>query len=171
MRPAASNEAGLYVDGCLCHNRRCYGKSVRKTLLSFCEMKAMITFVQGLPLLSCGRRPSGRRQRPSERSSVRKTAAGSAEGVTPCRVEGRALAGFQGRALNPSGEPTTTEAQPVVIVGYIKASLEVSLPLPLFVRCPPVLGYCTLCPCDWCLRCTCCRCFSCRYSFRSLWSR
>jgi len=33
-------------------------------------------------------------------------------------VEGRALAGFQGSALNPSEEPTTTEAKPVVIVGY-----------------------------------------------------
>ena len=40
---------------------------------------------------------------------------------------------FQGRALNPSGEPTATEAKPVVIVGYIKASLEVSLPLPPLV--------------------------------------
>lgn len=62
------------------------------------------------------------------------------------RVEGRTLAGFQGRALNPSEVPTTTEAQPVVIVRYIKASLEVSLPLPPLVRRPPGIGLSHLMP-------------------------
>ena len=42
--------------------------------------------------------------------------------------------------------PTTTEAQPVVIVRYIKASLEVSLPLPPLVRRPPGIGLSHLMP-------------------------
>ena len=36
----------------------------------------------------------------------------------PTGSRGGALTGFQGSALNPSEEPTTTGAQPVVIVGY-----------------------------------------------------
>lgn len=37
---------------------------------------------------------------------------------------------WDGAKPSPSGEPTTTEAQPVVIVGYNKASLVVSAATP-----------------------------------------
>ena len=50
---------------------------------------------------------------------------------------------WDGAKPSPSGEPTTTEAQPVVIVGYNKASLVACAAIPFVCQLAPS-GYCSL---------------------------
>ena len=57
-----------------------------------------------------------------------------------------ALAGFSGQrpewdgaTPSPSGEPTTTEAKRVVIVGYIRASPVIHAPKPLSLTAEQIL--------------------------------
>lgn len=99
-----------------------------KDVLPICEMNAMITFVRAF-----------------RRSSVRKTAAGMQRSKPFAGLKAGPSRVFRAEP-DPSEVPTTTEAQPVVIVRYIKASLEVSLPLPPLVRRPPGIGLSHLMP-------------------------